>query len=414
MPNSLWFLATCLVVAGISVMWLWQKRARGGIEPLQWPTLEVAQHSRASMDVQHVAVLPNGFERTVTASIFPLSQIIGTVLEKVDNPAGLYAVTFSPETLEALRSGDLRLMHSELGDRANAVSLNGRITEQGHIVSQRFDIARQCFAAFSLLTGQYFLSRIDTNLRDLASQINKVLEMMDSQERSKLEAAADYVRIAAEDYRVLGISRTSVTALQEHLRECTGIAQRCLTTLNQHSEQKLSAIPLGPIEKVKQGLAIGSEWANDWLSKLDASRRSDALLEATEEFSRSMVRGTIALETALCCEVLLDFENDTIATRRLFGLVNSFQKQMKAYLLQYEPKRDKALNDCWWFESEAKKTRFIHDLASLLDPIRSNLQTLELMREARANRSQLITERLYISVDLDGQPTQVFLPGASN
>src|ERR1700722_4735231 len=153
LPVFLVSLLLCAVVMFSVGHWLFPwKRGRSRSADLVGPVQpEPRPPTGHKLLLNKQEALPPGFDREFEAGLYPLSQVIAAAFETIPSSAGLYAVTFSPKTLEALRTGHAHLMHSVSGDRAIAVELNGQITGIGTIVEPGFDVLRGCFWSASLL-----------------------------------------------------------------------------------------------------------------------------------------------------------------------------------------------------------------------------------------------------------------------
>lgn len=153
-------------------------------------------------------------------------------------------MTFSPDTLTALRSGDATLMHSLKGERAVAVRLNGRVKELGTVTRPSFDVGRACFDTASLLTGQYFLAWIDQKLGAILAGVQDILEILDSSERAELNSGIGYLR-AWSTVRQGRCTENDVPDLRNYRTKFVTIVTRKLDVLKKGLTQSPSHRVLG-------------------------------------------------------------------------------------------------------------------------------------------------------------------------
>src|SRR5260370_33312387 len=128
LPVFLVSLLLCAVGMFSLGRWLFLKKRRRSrsvdlVEPVQPGTRPPTGHK---LFLNKQETLPPGFDREFEAGLYPLSQVIAAAFETIPSSAGLYAVTFSPKTLEALRTGHAHLLHSLNSGRAIAVGLKGQ------------------------------------------------------------------------------------------------------------------------------------------------------------------------------------------------------------------------------------------------------------------------------------------------
>lgn len=126
-------------------------------------------------------------------------QYIPSTLSNVKNTYGTYKVIFDKGlgTLQksAQHPGFL------LGNVVNPVTNNGirdvALLEQ---ISKVPTVVNGVFSAASMATGQYFMSQINSNIRDMRDMIADMQQFLEDDKRSELQAAEEFMNQCRRDY----------------------------------------------------------------------------------------------------------------------------------------------------------------------------------------------------------------------
>lgn len=372
---------------------------------------KVGTSPRHRLLLKKESALPPGFPRNCEAGLFPISQILAAAFVVSPGSSGLYAVTFSPETLAALRGGSAHFMHTMNGDRAVAVEVNGRVSEIGTIVEPGFNALRACFATASLLTGQYFLARIDTKLNVILTQVEDLRHLLDSGERAALNLATVYLRClisAANDGRLFDEDGVEIRG---HRTECLLIAERNLVALEDRMNTSASREELGVLEKFGKLAGHAAEWIDDKRATVQPSVRESDLLQEAQEFSREMIRGMVALQTSLCFEAILGApELKSPTGMQIRSMKKRFFQLGEAFQTRLDEKREKSLKDWRYTQAGEKRTRLEEELQSLRESVEGHQEILNQLEIQWLDRSASIPSRIYVEVDDAGTPQRLFLP----
>lgn len=354
--------------------------------------------------------LPPGFDRKFEAGIYPLSQVVAAAFETFPSSPGLYAVTFSPKTLAALRSGHAHLMHSVNGDRAIAVELNGKVKEIPTVASG-FDPLRACLATASLVTGQYFLARIDAKLNAILTNVQDILRLLDSAERAKLNLATSYLQFLINAARQGRCFEHDEIEIRTHRAECLLIAERNLVTLEDKMAPSESRKALGAKERLGELSDDIANWLTDKSSVLMPSAREEGLLTETKDFAKEMTRGLVALQASLCFEAILEpLEASSPTGMQVLSIKVRFRAVWEKFQTQFHEKKNVALQDWRYWEAEEKRQRFEQELNSLLGPVNKHWEVLEELETQWKHRAVGVPESFYVEVNEAGHPLQFFLP----
>ncbi len=413
LPVFLVSLLLCAVGMFSLGRWLFLKKRRRSrsvdlVEPVQPGTRPPTGHK---LFLNKQETLPPGFDREFEAGLYPLSQVIAAAFETIPSSAGLYAVTFSPKTLEALRTGHAHLMHSVNGDRAIAVELNGQIAGIGTIAEPGFDVLRACFATASFLTGQYFLARIDAKLNAILTGVQDILRMLDSAERAKLNLATTYLKFLITAVRQGRFFEQDEAEIRSHRMECLLIAERNLIELEDRMVPSESREALGVKERVGELVDKTADWVSNKASVLKPSVREDALLNETKDFAKAMSRGIVALQTSLCLEAILQPpEAHSPTGMQLLSIKERFRAVKEKFQTQFHEKKEIALKDWRYLEAEEKRQRFDQELSSSLARVNRHWEVLEELETQWKHRAASVPEIVYVEVNEAGQPQRLFLP----
>lgn len=409
-------LCGALLLGGLWLLWRRQREQSSENLPAVATRQKVAMRGarlryKVHVDKQRKATLPPpGYSRRVKAGVFPISQLVGTILEGAPSSQGLYSVTFSHETLEALRSGNATLMQSLKGDRAIAVRLNGKIKELGTVTRPGFDVGRACFATVSLVTGQYFLTRIDQKLQSILAGVQDIQNRLDSGERADLNIAKGCLQAwLTIDYQD-GCREKDAQDFRNYRTKCQKIAARNLEVLKNELVLPQSCKSLGSIELAGEKFTKISGWVDNQVSKLRPSRRENSLISEAREFAEAMTRGLLALQLILCIEAILEHEDTSHSAEQACSMVKSYGVMQESYQTRFREKKDVALGDHQYGSGDEKRKRMLQKLQGLLDPVETHWRITKEMEDQWRLRSRTIPEMLYVSVNEAGQPVEVFLP----
>ncbi len=410
------FLVSLLCAVGMFSVGRWlfpskRRRSRSAVplEPVQRGRQLPATGHKLLLNKQ--GALPPGFDREFQAGLYPLSQVIAAAFETIPSSAGLYAVTFSPKTLEALRTGHVHLMHSVGGDRAIAVELNGRIAGIGTITEPGFDALRACFATASLLTGQYFLARIDTKLNAIFSSVQDILRMLDSAERAKLNLATTYLKFLITAVRQGRFFEQDEAEIRSHRMECLLIAERNLIEIEDRMAPSESRESLGVKERIGEFMDSTTNWVSNKASVLKPSVEEDGLLNETKVFAKEMSRGIIALQTSLCFEAILQPpEAHSPSGMQLLSIKERFRTVKETFERQFKENKEIALKDWRYVEAEEKRQRLDQELNASLARVNTQWDVLEELEAQWKHRAASVPETVYVEVNDAGQPQRLFLP----
>lgn len=406
-----------LVCAGVFSAGLWlfvRKRRRSRsvdfAEPVQ-PARRPATTHKVLLTKQNT--LPPGFDRKFEAGLYPLSQVVAAAFETFPSSPGLYAVTFSPKTLDALRSGHAHLMHSVNGDRAIAVELNGKVAEIGAVTGYGFDALRACFATASFVAGQYFLARIDAKLNAILTSVQDILRMFDSAERAKLNLAISYLQFLITAVRQGRCFEQDEAEIRAHRTECLLIAERNLVALEDRIAPFESRKALGAKERLGELSNNAANWVSDKASVLMPSVREESFLTEVKDFAKEMTRGLVALQTSLCFEAILEpLEAHSPAGMQVLSIKERFRALREKFQTQFHEKKKIALQDCRYWEAEEKRERLEQELNSLIGPVNRHWEVLEELETQWRHRAVGVPEIVYVEVNEAGNPLQLFLPEA--
>jgi hypothetical protein len=355
--------------------------------------------------------LPPGFDRKFEAGLYPLSQVVAAAFGTAPSSPGLYAVTFSPKTLAALRSGHAHLMHSANGDRAIAVELNGKVAEIGTVAGSGFDALRACFATASLVTGQYFLARIDAKLSAILTNVEDILRLLDSAERAKLNLATSYLQFLITAVRHGRCFERDEAEIRTHRAECLLIAERNLLVLEDKMVPPESRQAFGAKERLGEISNDVANWVTDKASVLTPSSREEGLLSETRDFTKEMTRALVALQASLCLEAILEpMEASSPTGMQVLSLKHRSRAVREKFQAQCHKKKTVALQDWRYWEAEEKRQRFEQELDALLGPVNRHWEILEEFETQWKHRAAGVPDIAYVEVNEDGQPLQFFLP----
>lgn len=396
-------------------LWLFWRRQRGRSSEAVQPVASRRKAPRYEVIVtkEKTAVPPVGYSRRSEPGVFPISQLVAVALEGLPGSHGLYSVTFTPETLTALRSGDATLMHSLKGDRAVAVRLNGRVKELGTVTGPSFDVGRACLATASIVTGQYFLARIDQKLNAILAGVQDILEILDSSERAELNSAKGYLR-ALLTVRQGMCTENDVSDLRNYRMKCVTIATRNLDVIEKELTHPQPRRVLGPKEFAGAKREKLAGWVSNQVSRWIPSRREEKLIADTREFAKTMTRGLLALQAILCFEAILEQEPTSPNAWQACSMVQPYGAAREKFQAQLRERKEVALADFRYFNADEKRERLRQELQALISPVDMHWETLKEMEDQWRLRLRCVPEVLYVSVNEVGQPLEVFLPTRSS
>jgi len=303
-------------------------------------------------------------------------------------------------------------MHSLKGDRAVAVRVNGTVKELGTVATPGFDVGTACLAAASLLTGQYFLARIDQKLNAILKGVDHIFEFLDSTELAELNSAIMYLRASRHTVWTSGFSERIALDARDHRAKCMTIATRNLEVLEQKPVKRESRIPLGPTESLRVRWRQASGWVGSQVSRAIPSRREGKLMAETREFANTICRGLVALQAVLCFEALLDDGPSSPYAFQACSMVQRYGIARAKFLEQFAHEKNAALDDWRYFNAEKKSARFQQELAGLVEPVDLYWKMLTEMVDLWQARVRDVPEVLFVSVGEAGRPLEVFLPMA--
>ena len=374
------------------------------LEPRTNPRYEVIVTKEKS------TILPPGYARRATYGLFPMSQLVAATLEGISSSHGLYTVTFSPDTLAALRSGDATLMHSLTGERAVAVRLNGKVKEIGTVAETGFSVGRACFATVSLLTGQYFLARIDQKLEVILSGVQDILLMLDSAERADLHLAHGYLQALIGAVRQRRRTENDASDLRAYRRACLAIATRNLDTLEgELGEEEIRQV-LGPKERAGEISDAVSAWVGNQVSRVIPSRREESLLAESRQYAERMTRGLVALQASLCLEAILEPETTSPSAKQAFSMAVRFGESGDKLRKQLQEKEKASMADFRYFKSSDKRERLKQELEKHFGIVTTHWETLRELEAHWQIRARGVPEIFYVSKNEMGSELEFFLP----
>lgn len=128
---------------------------------------------------------------------------VGALIQQLPSVAAtggvskLYTVTFpdgvSGKLMELKRGGYTTSIIGEDGKIKASASLD-------HLADQTQVLAMGCFTAMSIASSQYFLKKINDELRMMRASIDKILEFLYGDKKAELMAEVSFVRYAYENY----------------------------------------------------------------------------------------------------------------------------------------------------------------------------------------------------------------------
>lgn len=167
----------------------------------------------------------NGFTKLELDSAQKIQ--IGALLQQLPSMAAtnqmpkLYTVTFPDGVSEKL----MELKKTELVGKTTSIIDDGKIKGTAALNSlDNCTLAMGCFTAMSIASSQYFLKKINDELRMMRMGIDKILEFLYGDKKAELMAEVSFIRYAYENY----IS----------IMECS--AQRAATITSLQSARKIA------------------------------------------------------------------------------------------------------------------------------------------------------------------------------
>lgn len=93
------------------------------------------------------------------------------------------------------------LLHLRQGGYSSALYDNGQITGTGSLYSMKLDaVLISAFSVLSIATGQFFLSNISRQLKEINGKLTEILDFLYSDKLCELEAQYEFLKYAYENY----------------------------------------------------------------------------------------------------------------------------------------------------------------------------------------------------------------------
>lgn len=93
------------------------------------------------------------------------------------------------------------LVHLKQGGYSSVLYNDGKITGTASLYSMKLDaIFMSAFSVLSIATGQFFLSNINRQLREINGKLTEILDFLYSDKLCELEAEYEFLRYAYENY----------------------------------------------------------------------------------------------------------------------------------------------------------------------------------------------------------------------
>ena len=127
--------------------------------------------------------------------------------------SGAYRIKF-PAGLQG------ELMQLKQGGFSTTVLKNGKITGTASLIPIGAEtIALTAFSVLAVITGQFYLFRINKQLEDINKKLQNVLDFLYNEKLCELEAEFEFVRFAYENYRYIAESETEKQATLGSIQE---------------------------------------------------------------------------------------------------------------------------------------------------------------------------------------------------
>ena len=358
--------------------------------------------------------IPAGYCRRHGTGIAHLPQLISVALTRATNPSGFYSVTFAPDVLDALRTGDATLMHSSVGERAIAVSAHsGRVRGNGILVQSRETVERACFQMASVVVGQYFLGRIDSKLSAILSETEDIEKPLIARNRAELQLALEFLDAIYRRPNLDGLFASDLADVREHRRACQEIAASKLIIVMDtiYAPRRREAVGMDEVAREKVGRA--SAWLNDKVSSLNTSGTEGSLIKEVTAIATDMNSGLLASQALLCFEALLQPNGRSLGAQLTNKMIGEYVSAWKMLSGVFELRQAKSLKDWRMFNADDKRARLKRELEALLEPIEQNIKTLTYLAEKWKESSTAVPETLYVSVDGGSREATLYVPDRS-
>lgn len=144
----------------------------------------------------------------------------------------VYEVIFSPQVMEGLNNGSMRLMQTVTGPKSIAMGKKG-ILEQGNIISgpgaNPAMIALAVWQVLSIVTAQKFLSDINENLKKIENNIASIKSFLEKDRTHKIVGNIKYLSDIANTLQNKELNESDVITYSNQIenieRECLYIHQ---------------------------------------------------------------------------------------------------------------------------------------------------------------------------------------------
>lgn len=293
------------------------------------------------------------------------------------------------------------------------MELNGRVAEIGTVADPGFDALRASFATASLITGQYFLARIDTKLNAIFKNVQEILRQFEFGERATLNLATTFLQFLATTATQGRPLAWSESEIRPHRAGCLLIAERNLIALEDRLIPTESRKALGAKERFGQLSSDAVSWISNKTSTFIPSSREDELLTELKEFAKEVTRGLVALQASLCLEAILEpFEAHSPTGLQVLSIKERYRAVLERFQGQFQQMKDVALQDWRYWEAEEKRQRLLQEVNSLLSAVTTHWDVMEDLELQWHHRAVSVPETIYVEVNEIGQPVQLFLPDA--
>lgn len=179
-------------------------KAPSGDDRFLMRLFDAASDGREVVTVMESPGIPQRAQRLpMTADVFRQAQHLVTDVIKggISLPNRTLELVFKPEIQQGLRDGSFEMMKTKSGETlADAVGKNGLIVGKGRVVQagELRQLAVGAFQLASIAVAQSHLADIERSLKVLRCDLEKVLDMLDSEDRANLTGTIDYLKGIAE------------------------------------------------------------------------------------------------------------------------------------------------------------------------------------------------------------------------
>lgn len=139
------------------------------------------------------------------------------------------------------------------GCSTSVIGENGKILGTASLFSlQPQAVLLSAFSFFSVITGQFFLCRINRQLEEINKKLKEILDFLYNEKLCELQAEINFAKYAWENYRYIMQSESERTATIANLQKVRNIAYKDFLFFTQMLESKLKSVSVKKASGVKE------------------------------------------------------------------------------------------------------------------------------------------------------------------